>query len=384
MRGPRLPVSVIVPALNRAALLPRCLGGVASQRPYLPLEVIVVDDGSGDATACVAAQLGAKVIRHPHNRGLAAARNSGLEAATCDWAAFLDSDDEWLPDHLAHLWQLRDDHALVGSSVLYCGQDLSRDRFQGPVARKPLVIDCAARIIAPYNVFSVSACMIRRDVAIELGGFRPLWGVEDFDLWVRVLERQTAICSPHVTAIYHLHDGQMSAQAEKMLRGHREVGARHYQRTGAPPAALARWEGVAAWDTMRAALAVGERRAALASVLVLLRGRQRLVGLALALWSRLLSRRLSNRVARDGSATVAVLMREEAQRAAVIEQLRDRSFRDVSRSGVVRALLWLARRPAGLVIVGSRRQAMLLRVLGLPAVVAVPTWVQTARAPRPV
>ena len=143
--------------------------------------------------------------------------------------------------------------------------------------------------------------MIKRDVAIELGGFRPIWGVEDFDLWVRALEGHTGVCSPRVTVIYHLHGEQMSAHADRMLRGHREVGESHCARTGASPAVLARWDGAAAWDCMRAALAGGRRGAALVSGLAVLRRRQRVVGVAVLLWSRFLARRRSSRLKRRSS-----------------------------------------------------------------------------------
>jgi len=85
-------------------------------------------------------------------------------------------------------------HALVGSSALWRGGGPRGDRFHGPVTRKPLVLSSPQRIIATENVFTASACMIKRDVAIELGGFRPIWGVEDFDLWVRALEGHTGVC----------------------------------------------------------------------------------------------------------------------------------------------------------------------------------------------
>ncbi len=370
--SPILPVCVIVPALNRATMLPRSLASVWSQRPYLPAQLIVVDDGSDDDTAEVANALGADVIRHPTNRGLAAARNSGLDATACQWAAFLDSDDEWLPGHLEHLWRLRGGHALVGSAALYCAEDPGQDRFHGPVTRKPIVLSSPGRIIATYNVFTASACMIRRDVAVELGGFRPIWGVEDFDLWVRVLERYTGICSPRVTVIYHVHAAQMSAKAEEMLRGHRAVGESHCARSGASPAVLRRWEGVAAWDRMRAALAARRRRAALASALAVLRGRQRLVGVVLLLWSRWLGRRSTSRVGRDGQPTVALVLCRGRTLRAVIDGMSGRTVRDLSTTSTLRALVTLARRPAGLVVVGSRRHATLLRLIGIEAVAGEP------------
>jgi hypothetical protein len=258
----RLPICVVIPAYNRAHMLQRSLRSVWAQRPTLPAEVIVVDDGSSDETATVAEKLGARMIRHPQNRGLAAARNTGLHATSHPWVALLDSDDEWLPHHLAHLWELRGNHALVTSSALRCGIDPSRDRFHGTVTRKPIILHSADQLIFPGNIIPVSASMIKREVAVTVGGFQPRWGVEDFDFWLRVLESHTGVCSPRVSVIYHVHDEQMSAQSQRMQEGHLGAAEAHRQRAGTSRVPIKRWEGVAAWDNLRLALASGQRRRA--------------------------------------------------------------------------------------------------------------------------
>jgi len=100
MDGP--PISVVMPAYNAAATIARALDSIAAQTQP-PAEVIVVDDASTDATGAIAAAhpLRPKILRHPTNRGGAAALHSGLEAASSDWVAFLDADDAWLPEKLA-------------------------------------------------------------------------------------------------------------------------------------------------------------------------------------------------------------------------------------------------------------------------------------------
>ena len=114
-----LPISVVIPAYNRARLLERALRSVQSQRPLRPAQVIVVDDHSTDDTPEVAKALGAELIRHERNLGgNAAARDTGLRAARHDWVALLDDDDEWLPHHLATLWPLTQDSILVASSCV--------------------------------------------------------------------------------------------------------------------------------------------------------------------------------------------------------------------------------------------------------------------------
>jgi len=96
-------VSVIIPAYNRAAILPQSAGSVLAQTMG-DLELIIVDDCSKDSTVEVARSLGdsrVKVIGQETNRGVSAARNAGAAAATGKYLAFLDSDDEWLPEKLA-------------------------------------------------------------------------------------------------------------------------------------------------------------------------------------------------------------------------------------------------------------------------------------------
>ena len=92
-----LRISVIVPVFNRQELLGRALRSIERQTAAVH-QVIVVDDGSTDATADVVRNQfpNFELLQQP-NRGVSSARNAGVQAATGDWVALLDSDDEWLP-----------------------------------------------------------------------------------------------------------------------------------------------------------------------------------------------------------------------------------------------------------------------------------------------
>src|ERR1039458_3668927 len=94
-------VSLIVPVYNGAATISRALAGVFAQS-YSDYEVVVLDDGSTDDTASVLAGYGnrVRVISQP-NRGLSGARNAGVRASGGEYVAFLDDDDEWMPQKLA-------------------------------------------------------------------------------------------------------------------------------------------------------------------------------------------------------------------------------------------------------------------------------------------
>jgi len=97
-------VSVVIPTYNRAQFIERCVCS-ALQQTYRDLEVIVVDDGSNDGTDIRIDNLKRTdsrlhFLRHDKNRGAQAARNTGIYAARGKYIAFLDSDNEWMPDKL--------------------------------------------------------------------------------------------------------------------------------------------------------------------------------------------------------------------------------------------------------------------------------------------
>jgi glycosyltransferase involved in cell wall biosynthesis len=101
-REPDLPtVSVIIPAFNAAKYLREAIRSVVEQT-HQPLEIIVVDDGSSDATALIASRFAApvRVLRRPH-RGIGASRNAGFAEARGEYIASLDADDLWAPSKLA-------------------------------------------------------------------------------------------------------------------------------------------------------------------------------------------------------------------------------------------------------------------------------------------
>lgn len=94
-------VSAIIPVYNGSRFLPRAIASIRAQG-HPGLELILVNDGSTDESgAIIHATSDARRIHQP-NGGIAAARNAGLQAATGDCIAWLDQDDEWAPDKLAH------------------------------------------------------------------------------------------------------------------------------------------------------------------------------------------------------------------------------------------------------------------------------------------
>jgi GT2 family glycosyltransferase len=291
-----LPVSVIVPAFNRAQLIRRALLSVRYQSPRPPAEVIVVDDASTDDTADVARGLGATVIVHEDNRGAATARNTALGAATQPWVALLDSDDEWLPHHLDTLWALRDEHVLVAGAALILDHDGAPWRYLGPLSRGPVVLDSPAALY-PENFLPASATLARRDAVLAAGGYdTSLRYAEDLDLWIRVMDHGTAIASPRVVTRYRLHAGQKST-GQRSRATQLQIAEAYRDRPWWSPRLVERQLAFRAWDALRAELRGGDRRAALNEAIALARP-ARLRALAELLWRRYRVRRRSARLHR--------------------------------------------------------------------------------------
>jgi Glycosyl transferase family 2 len=356
-----LPVTVVIPAYRRPDMVERAIRSVQAQRAR-PAELIVVDDASGDDTGPRADRLGAHVITHAENRGEGAARNTGLEAASHDWVALLDCDDEWLPHHLETLWPARDGHLLVGGAVLVTGSELSNGGAYGWFGRRPRVLAGPADVAAPENELAPSAVMLRREEVLAAGGFRDLQRAADLDMWIRLLERGSALAIPRITALYHVHGGQVSGDAELMHAAHRDVLQAHADRPWCTAALRRRHEGVLAWDRARAARAAGASRLSVAARLAAGVVRpQSAIGLAQCLTRRFKARRLAARLTPGGEPSVAVVpgVNGSAVPAGALD------LRGKSRAG---ALAFLLRHPPARAVVPGRAAALAVRACGIEPV----------------
>jgi glycosyltransferase involved in cell wall biosynthesis len=346
-----LPISVVIPAYERASLLPRALGSVAAQTRQ-PGETIVVDDGSSDDSAAVAERLGARVIRHERNRGVSAARNTALEAATGEWVAFLDTDDEWLPFHLDRLWERRADHVAVAHSAVWVEGPGRDHHAYGLTGRRPRVLGSPAPLAAD-NFIPLSASLVHRETALRAGGFdTALTHAEDLDFWIRLVERGSVLVLPEIGAIYHLHPEQATKDAEATVKGHRETIARYRNRPWWPRGALAAVEVRAAWDAMRR----GRRSA----WLLARPGRPLLLAALLA--RRFALRRAGARVDHRGRPVVALM--PGAERPPENAALHIVDLRDLSPA---RRLRSLATRAPAAALCATAGQRLLCRLLGVPA-----------------
>ncbi len=255
-----LPVSVVIPAYNRADLVARAVVSAWEQRPAPPAEIIVVDDASTDATASAAEAAGATVVRHDHNRGEGAARNTAMRAATQQWVALLDSDDEWLPGHLTSLWPFESGRVILGGTAVATDGNPAGDRLWGLGRDRPVELRSPADVLANGNLLVASSVLVRRATALAVGAFKEdMPRGADLDLWLRVLERGPGVVSPDVTVRYHLHAGQVSDDRTSMWDAHRALLAEYADRPWCTARVRRAADAVLMWDELRAELRSGDR-----------------------------------------------------------------------------------------------------------------------------
>jgi glycosyltransferase involved in cell wall biosynthesis len=226
-------VSVVIPAYNAAAFLTQTLEAV--RRQTVPnVETIVVDDGSADDTAAVAqtflSQHGMRgqVIRQ-QNKGIAAARNAGIRAASGRYIALLDHDDLWYPDKLSAVLQTFDSQP--GADLVCHDENITRDGEIVRVShRRAPAGELYDALLLGGNFLSPSATTFRRDAALALGGFdeRPEYQtVEDYDFWLRFSRTGRMVFLNQVLGEYVLVERAASRRIvahhvalERMLRAH--------------------------------------------------------------------------------------------------------------------------------------------------------------------
>ena len=199
-------VSVVIPAYNAAQTLNRAIDSVLNQSVPVA-EVIVINDGSTDGTAGIAREYGSAVrYFHQDNAGAAVARNRGVSEARGEWIAFLDADDEWLPNFIAsHMEVLNRYPDLKWShcSFEYVKDGICRPRSIEDEAREEALQTATVDYCEGVTKGLLSgACgfVICRSVFDMVGHFDPeMRSGQDLDMWDRIALRFPLVgCCPDV------------------------------------------------------------------------------------------------------------------------------------------------------------------------------------------
>ncbi len=277
---PAMPlVSIVVPVFNAALTIERCLRSIETQS-YPNWEVIFIDDASADdGVERIASRNDPRIrlIRLPVNCGPAKARNLGIAAAKGELVAFLDADDEWLPEKLTRqvaAFAADPRLALVicdlGVTTADGGEGRSVYARQAPVSGTE-----AWKTLLASSFIATSAVLTRRDLLERVGGFAPDLAVgEDQDLFIRLAREGGLHALPEKLAVYHwmkhsYSTGLARRQAGdvlRMVRRHlaglgsllsprerRSILGRRYERLGRNLIDAGSWGG-GSWLLLKAAL----------------------------------------------------------------------------------------------------------------------------------
>ena len=214
-------VSVVMPAYNVAWCIRRAVDSALAQS-LREIEVIVINDGSTDDTLQVLASYGdaIKVIDQA-NGGMSHARNAGIRAARGKYVAFLDADDWWLPEKLAHQVKLLDKRPELG----FCSTAARVENPQGELLNlwrcRHANGDMLETIVAENAAIAggCSAVMVRRELFEQVGLFdESLRGFEDPDLWMRLAAVCQYACIDEPLAVILRREKSVSRNLDAMRK----------------------------------------------------------------------------------------------------------------------------------------------------------------------
>ncbi|MDW3224777.1 MAG: glycosyltransferase family 2 protein [Paracoccaceae bacterium] len=244
MYAPR--VSIIMPAHNVQRFVTEAIDSIAVQT-FQSFELILVDDGSTDATPEILLSAkeswpptsGELKLLHQPNAGAACARNTGVAKAKGDLVAFIDADDRWSPDTLAHLVETLDGFPKCdiacpryrrinedGEEVNYLGEQV---RATQQPSNEINLFDAGETLVgSPAE--SATGVLVRLDAFKAGGGFdTTLKSNNDIDCWLRILcaRRSKLVKCGHAFVDYRIRSAQITSDVRRMQEGHKRFLRNH-------------------------------------------------------------------------------------------------------------------------------------------------------------
>lgn len=218
-------VSVVLPTHNRAGTyLPGALATALAQED-VAMELVVVDDGSSDATGELLASQNderLRVVRHEQPQGVSRARNRGIEEARGAWVALLDDDDLWAPQKLHRQVE---EAARAGAGWTWTGGiAIAADhRPLRALAARPAE-GMHRRLLAENVIACPSMVAARTDLVRDLGGFDPSFqAFADWDLWIRLAAAAPGAACREPLVAYVEHSSNMWAGSRDPESGRSEL-----------------------------------------------------------------------------------------------------------------------------------------------------------------
>ena len=226
-------VSVIIPTYNRAELLHSAMCSALKQT-YTKFEIIVVDDKSTDHTQKVVQSFKderIRYIRHDKNKGVSAARNTAVKAAKGEYIAFLDDDDEWLPNKLQKQVELLD-----RSQPNICGvysKSLMIDKLTGEAVSTNHQPDKSKGNLlyqlVKKNPIHTPTVLVRKSCLENVGLFdETISYMEDRDLWIRLsMKWEFEYISQPLVRVYIHENAHLSKNLEGQTAGREKLLERY-------------------------------------------------------------------------------------------------------------------------------------------------------------
>lgn len=213
-------VSVIMPAYNSENTIAATLKSVRVQN-HSELEIIVIDDGSKDATANIAnssAKLDGRIRVYSYpNGGLPVARNRGIDRASGEFLTFIDADDLWTRDKVEAQLSLLQEHPQAGLAYSLVDWIDESDQFIRDGSHIQANGDVLERLLIRNFTDNGSNILIRREVIDTVGKFNTrLAHAQDFELCLRVAEKYEFVCVPEVQVLYRISKISMSSNVVRM------------------------------------------------------------------------------------------------------------------------------------------------------------------------
>jgi glycosyltransferase involved in cell wall biosynthesis len=218
-------ISVILTAYNREAMVGAAIDSILAQT-FQDFEIIVVDDGSTDRTVEIVNAVNdrrVRLIAHPHNLGTPTARNSGLEAATGDYIAWLDSDDLSRPRRLEVQAAYLDAHpsiAMIGS----CAGSIRENGRRGWVPRsRPSTHEQLAAMLLFRSALLQSTIMGRAEILKQYPYRLEFPVCQDLDMFIRLTREHRVANLKEVLVDRRFHEGQVVRRRAALIVDRKRV-----------------------------------------------------------------------------------------------------------------------------------------------------------------
>jgi glycosyltransferase involved in cell wall biosynthesis len=247
-------ISIVMPAYNAERFIARTLSSALNQT-FKDIEVIVVNDGSTDKTQSIVENFAVNDRRvrlfNTTNRGVAMARNFGIENARGTYVAFLDADDLWHPTKIER--QFKALSAYVSDPTWAGVYVFSRviDEEDRVVADGQVTIKCRGYVLARDFVLKFvgngSSLLVRRETALAVGGFDPSYaeagvgGCEDLDFELKLAAQYRIEAVRSFLVGYRVYEGNMSSDRVRMAKSVLAITEQHIKRNPSMPPRIRRW-----------------------------------------------------------------------------------------------------------------------------------------------